>query len=232
MSNKRKLETKIKDNNSLLKKLTIEKTTNLISTNVLRTIYLNEEKTSWIKLFRLESPNSLTMADFEQLWSLKPNEKLQIKIAGKLISCPRYAKSYLHSYKFSGLNHEADMNLPARIQTLLNYAKVHFNADLNQSLLNWYECGGSIGKHSDDTRQLKENSDIFSFSFGPAKRNFILEPKKVDSNQHKYNILLEHNTLVVMGGKCQQTHAHSVPKVKSSDKMNGRRINVTFRCFK
>ena len=29
-----------------------------------------------------------------------------------------------------------------------------------------------------------------------------------------YRIELEHNSLLIMGGKCQETHYHSVPKVK------------------
>ena len=128
---------------------------------------------------------------------------------------------------------------------MLEYAR-QLNAALNQSLVNWYECDGSIGRHSDDTRQLKDHSDVFSFSFGPAKRTFILEPKKPkkpkkkgsdnddndDNAMTKYHIRLEHNTLVVMGGQCQQTHAHSVPKVNAGDKLSGRRLNITFRCFK
>lgn len=40
------------------------------------------------------------------------------------------------------------------------------------------------------------------------------------------------NTVLVMGGRCQQTHKHAVPKVdgKKGAKM-GRRINMTFRVF-
>ena len=112
------------------------------------------------------------------------------------------------------------------------------NPDLNQSLVNWYEMDGSIGKHSDDTRQLKTNSEIFSFSFGPAKRTFTLEPKqnkqKSKKEETKYNKQLEHNTLVIMGGECQTTHCHSVPKKNGNinNAVNERRLNVTFRCFK
>ena len=112
------------------------------------------------------------------------------------------------------------------------------NPDLNQSLVNWYESDGSIGKHSDDTRQLKPNSEIFSFSFGPGKRTFILEPKqnkqKSKNEEPKYNIQLEHNTLVIMGGECQKSNCHSVPKKNGiiTNAVNERRLNITFRRFK
>ena len=188
--------------------------------------YLNNTKTSWIKIIKLSTPYALSNPEFEELWYLRPVEKHLIRIAGKLITCPRYTKSYLKDYTFSGLDNKADMILPESIEKLLTFSR-QINPDLNQSLVNWYDIGGSIGKHSDDVRQLKPHSDIFSFSFGPAIRNFILEPKNKDTNS-AYHIRVEDNTLIVMGGHCQMTHFHSVPKVKDN---TDRRINVTFRCF-
>ena len=128
------------------------------------------------------------------------------------------------------MDHPADMFLPPKIQQLLEWSKTEFNCmDLNQCLVNWYESNGSIGKHSDDTRQLKPDSEIFSFSFGPAKRTFILEPKnKKNDHLETFHFQLENNTLVIMGGKCQTTQYHYVPKVNDSHQT----INVTFRCFK
>ena len=93
-------------------------------------------------------------------------------------------------------------------------------------MINWYEPNGNIGKHSDDTRQLKYDSDIISLSFGAANRIFILKQKSV--NQSEFHVHLENNTLVIMDGKCQSTQYHLVPKSKSG----GRRLRVTFRCFK
>ena len=232
---KRKLTT---SDSCICKKLNQKNQKIIHASNNFETIYLNESKSSWIKLVKLSQPDGLSLDEFEELWNLKPTEKQKIKIAGKLIECPRYSKSYLRTYKFSGLNHEADFNLPKRIESLLNEFAKNLNPDLNQSLFNWYESNGSIGKHSDDTRQLKYNSDIFSFSFGPAKRTFILEPIK-DKNEptikaNKYYIQLEHNTLIIMGGRCQTTHRHSVPKKNETitNSQNERRLNVTFRCFK
>jgi len=94
------------------------------------------------------------------MWKLKPSEKPQIKIAGKIISCPRYSKSYLKPYLFSGLVPVADLNLSKRVESLLEYCR-QFIPELNQSLINWYEHDGSIGKHSEDIRQLLSDSDIF-----------------------------------------------------------------------
>jgi alkylated DNA repair dioxygenase AlkB len=213
----------------LKRKLTINKTSKkikeeepIIASNNWHTYYLDELKTSWVKIIKLNE--GLTIEQFEELWKLKPENKLLIKIAGKLIECPRYSKSYLKSYRFSGLDHKADLNPPELVNKLLKFAQT-INGDLNQCLANWYETDGYIGKHSDDTKQLKHDSEIFSFSFGPARRMFILEPK---NGGRELKVELGHNVLVIMGGKCQITHRHSVERVKDDDKLNGRRVKVTF----
>lgn len=168
------------------------------------------------------------MNEFEELWKLKPKNKLMIRIAGRNIQCPRYSQSYMKSYKFSGLNHHAEEKLPLLMEKIFKYSK-ETSENLNQCLANWYESDGYIGKHSDDTRQLIDDSEIFSFSFGPAIRKFMLEPKK-KMNGLTVKVMLEHNILVVMGGKCQITHDHSVGKIL--DNVDARRLNLTFRCFK
>jgi alkylated DNA repair dioxygenase AlkB len=223
MSLKRKIPLK---EQKPLKKIKEEDT--IIATNIWHTYYLDDLNSSWIKIIKLNEDEGLSMEKFEELWKLKPENKLLIKIAGKMIECPRYSKSYLKSYRFSGLDHEADLNPPELVAKLLKFAQT-LNANLNQCLANWYEADGYIGKHSDDTKQLLNDSEIFSFSFGPARRMFILEPKK---SGKKLKVELMHNVLVIMGGKCQVTHRHSVERVKNDDKLNGRRVNVTFRCFK
>jgi alkylated DNA repair dioxygenase AlkB len=194
-------------------------------------IYLDKNKASWIKIIKLYPPDGLTFDEFEQLWKHKPAEKHKIILRGNLQECPRYTKVYLKPYYFSRMNHEIDTNMPDRILCLLeNYAK-KLNPDLNQSLVNWYESDGCIGKHSDDEGQLKKNSEIFSFSFGPATRTFVLEPK-IKNENIRYKIRLEHNTLVIMGGKCQENYLHSVPRSRSiKSTLDERRLNITFRCF-
>jgi len=202
----------------------------VISDGNLETIFLDDKETSWIKIARLDDQTGLTIVQFEELWKLKPENRLLIKISDKIIECPRYSKSYLKSYKFSGIDHESDQNLPELVAKIFEYSKT-INPKLNQCLANWYEYNGCIGKHSDDTRQLLDDSDIFSFSFGPATRYFFLEPKKNSSGKH-LRIELKHNVMIIMGGKCQTTHYHSVERVKNGSIKDGRRLNLTFRCFK
>jgi alkylated DNA repair dioxygenase AlkB len=209
---------------------------NLIPTPEEQIIFLDANRSSWIKLKKLDlSDGGLSFDEFDELWSYKPDKKLQIKKDGKLIDCPRYSTSYLKPYEFSGLNHEANMNIPKRIAKLLDWCKEHYNnPNINQSLVNWYESDCSIGKHSDDITQLLPDSEIYSFSFGPATRHFYLEPNfRKDTILNFYRIKLDHNTLIIMGGTCQKEFRHSVPIVKRNEAENeGRRLNVTFRCMK
>jgi len=90
--NKRKLSS---SSNAKLTKVN-KKTFFLQVTN--RNYLLNEHKASWIKLMKLNQN------EFEQLWSLKPSEKLEIKIAGKIIDCSHYFRIYLRAYKFIFFN--------------------------------------------------------------------------------------------------------------------------------
>lgn len=181
----------------------------------------------------LLSENALTIDDFEQLWKIKPNQKLQIKVADTFIDCPRFSKSFLTPYNFNSMERDFEPKLPDVLENLFNYTK-SLNPEINNCYVNWYEADGGIGKHSDDEKLLVQDSSIYSFSFGPAKRNFYLEPKNQANNENllSYRIKLRDNTLIIMNGESQNTHVHYVPKIKNDDSSNGRRINVTFRCLK
>ena len=95
----------------------------LEATDILVTHYLNDSNTSWIKLVKLKEPDGLSQYEFENLWKLKPTEKQKIKLFGKIIETPRYSKSYLKSYHFSGLTSIASEEIPVRIGRLLEYSK-------------------------------------------------------------------------------------------------------------
>lgn len=203
--------------------------------------YLNgtekDPGTSWIKLELLpdNSPMGLSVKEYDYLWTLRPKEKLKIKkFDGTELTCPRYTRSYLKGYYFSNMDHPTDddnVELPTPVKRILEECKTRENPNLNQCLVNWYEGDGGIGKHSDDTKSLLPDSDIYSFSFGPAVRTFIIEPSyhyKNDPNQKIVYARLKNNTKIIMGGKCQTTHCHSVQKTNNS---TDRRLNVTFRCF-
>jgi len=184
------------------------------------------DRESWVdRCVRLPDVAKFDGDKFEELWSAHPAELGTVKLYGRDVDTPRWQQSYLKPYKFSGQMHAA-LPLPDAVGRLYNWVRT-VNPDVNQCLINWYKDGKHyIGAHSDDESQLKENSDIFSFSYG-AERMFYIHRKPKGDVIHK--ISMPHNSLIVMRGRTQKKFKHSVPKTA---KISGRRINITFRCFK
>ena len=101
-------------------------------------------------------------------------------------------------------------------------------ASYNMALVNWYKDGEDyISPHSDNERQLIPGEPIACFSFG-ATRNFRLRPKKEIEGGVSADFFLEHGSLVIMGGNCQQTHEHSIP---ISKRVTRSRVSITLRKF-
>jgi alkylated DNA repair dioxygenase AlkB len=199
--------------------------------------YLNDEKSSWVDEFMLPYYLTPYKEEMRHLWDLHPEEKGTVKIMGKLIQTPRWQQSYGKSYFFSGLKHE-HLEIPDIIEPYLKYANTtiyaKYTKPFNMALMNWYETGHNyIGPHSDDETQLVKGKNgetiVFSISLGES-RLFKLHPK--DETGKKLSITMKHGMVLVMGGKCQKTHKHSVPKV-TGEKANQmrERINITFRSF-
>ena len=104
-----------------------------------------------------------------------------------------------------------------------------------------------IGPHSDDETQLAPGAPIYSVSWGATRRFRLLPRKRLVKNIEggcvstretgklaqlaagmKLDLEVGDGDLVVMGGECQKTHKHEVPK---TSQLVGRRINATFRTF-
>jgi len=179
---------------------------------------------SWIDVIQLPKEMLPTKAEFEELWKLKPVEKGKFKIYGKEIEIPRWQQVFGRSYYYSRMYHEA-APMHALIGRYQEWCRQR-TPGLNGALLNWYLDGDQyIGPHSDDESELVRHSEIYSLSFG-ATREFLVEEKK--GTKKKVRVEMPNGTLLIMGGKCQTTHKHSVPKDKL---VKTRRINMTFRSF-
>lgn len=100
---------------------------------------------------------------------------------------------------------------------------------LNSVLLNLYRDGrDSVDWHSDDESQLGPTDDnvvIVSVSFGWS-RKFVLRNKKT---RQKISLDLGQEDVLIMGGQTQKFWQHKVPK---TSKKVGKRLNLTFRCFR
>lgn len=127
------------------------------------------------------------------------------------------------SYRFSGTTYAPEAWTPALAQIRERITPVSGHA-FNSVLLNLYRNGNdSMGWHADDEPELGHEPVIASVNFG-ATRRFQLRYK--NDHQRKYELPLQHGSLLIMKGSLQTYWEHQVPK---TTKINTGRINLTFR---
>lgn len=187
----------------------------------------NLTPSTWIKYYqKIPCEIQLYSKRFDELWDMHPANKGKVIIYGKEYETPRWQQSYGQSYQFSGTVNKA-IEIPDIIQEYIDWSNKYDNESgkFNMALVNWYKDGNHhIGYHSDDEKQLIPNSSIYCFSFG-AERDFFLKNKVT---KKRTTIKLHNNSLVIMGGTCQKTHKHSIPK---RTKLKKKRISITLRKF-
>lgn len=174
--------------------------------------------------------------NFDDMLSHKPTLPDTVIMMGKPVLTPRFVAHYLKPYYYTGRVHEAQP-LPTNLAPLLEWANstllpsIPISGTFNQVLVNYYMNGlHYIGRHSDDERQLVQNSPIFSASFG-QERTFRIR-KKSDGSVVE-DIAVKDGTFILMCGDMQKEFTHEIPKVMGQKGSNlSPRINVTFRMFK
>lgn len=98
----------------------------------------------------------------------------------------------------------------------------HYGWDLNQISLAYYRDGrDSVAPHGDKLGELVDNSIVAIVSVGQPRR-FIVR-SAITERRLSFN--LGWGDLLVMGGTCQKTCVHGVPKRVAA----GPRISVMFR---
>ena len=129
-------------------------------------------------------------------------------------------------YKYSGQILEP-RPLEGRLAELNARVSEAVGVAFNHVLLNRYRDGKDhMGWHADDERELGRDPVIAALSLG-ARRKFALHRKKKKGQKRRFE--LANGSLLVMGGACQHTWRHSVPKMAAVDR---ERINLTFRYLK
>ncbi len=205
-------------------------------------LHLNKDGTSWVDGFMMDPIP--TMEDFRALWTLKPRVRGKVKIITE-VPLPRYHQTYGENYWFTGMSHESKP-IPPLVQRYLDCINTTSYSDqtFNGVLLNWYSDGTQyIGPHSDSETNvnLGPNGEMvvvsMTFQEGPNRRIFRMKPKakfgktaeeRKRLGKERVDIEMPNGLVLVMGGLCQKTHTHQVPKTK---KEVGRRINLTLRSF-
>jgi alkylated DNA repair dioxygenase AlkB len=91
----------------------------------------------------------------------------------------------------------------------------------------WYRDGSdSVAWHGDTIgRSRTEDTMVAIISLG-ATRTFAMRPRARLSQGRSLRLPLAHGDLLVMGGSCQRTWEHSVPKTSSAA---GPRVSIQFR---
>ncbi|UPK70496.1 alpha-ketoglutarate-dependent dioxygenase AlkB family protein [Chitinophaga filiformis] len=154
-----------------------------------------------------------------------PWQQERMKMYGKEVLFPRLMAWYGDAgsnYAFSGNTYtpqawtEELLQIKERIEP---EAGVRFNS----VLLNRYRNGkDSMGWHADDEPELGLNPVIASVNLGASRRFMLRHPQA----GLKYELDLQHGSLLIMKGALQHHWQHQVPK---TTKVSGERINLTFR---
>lgn len=108
--------------------------------------------------------------------------------------------------------------LPEIVETLTH----RYGIKLDQLSAGWYRDGhDSVAYHGDRIARERPRSTVATVSLGGARR-FLIRPKEGGPAR---SLSLGHGDLVVMGGSCQRTWEHAIPKVASAEP----RIALMFR---
>jgi len=206
-----------------------------------RPVYLTPDKASWYLHVKQWMPSSTTSpSQFAQEWQLHPSQRHALKLFGKTVYENRWSQSWGVSYPYSGATNVArPMEESTMVPRLLERANRLTEGLLhkeegetppyNGCLQNWYEPDHTIGLHADDEKALRPEFPIFSLSWGGTRR-FLLRSRA--NKKEKTQVWLADGDLLVMGGTCQRTHQHEVPKFrKTMDPPTSDRINWTIRAF-
>ena len=178
----------------------------------------------WYHYESLPAELKFTENDIEKIWELKPKTKSQVKVFNKIYDTPRFQQAYGIDYAFSG-NVATSLPIPTIFENYLEYFSNKYNFKFNMLLLNWYENGEHyIGMHSDNEKQMVENSPVETITLGET-RKFKIQNKTTKEIETFH---IKNNEFFVMGGTFQKTHKHGIPKEKNKSG----RISITMRAFR
>lgn len=97
-----------------------------------------------------------------------------------------------------------------QIRALLN---ARYQTDFVNLSLGYYRNGqDSVAWHGDTTARELPQAIVATLSLGEP-RKFLLRPKAGQASGRMQTFMLGWGDLIVMGGSCQRTWEHSVPKV-------------------
>lgn len=163
---------------------------------------------------------------FDILYKETPWQQDDITVFGKTHPQPRLTALYGNEGKPYGYSNIKMIphNWTISLMYIKNEIEILINHHFTTVLLNLYRDGkDSNGWHADNERELGSNPVIASLSLG-EKRNFQI--KSTTNPDDKFNLELEHGSLLIMKEGSQLFYKHQLPKTTKTKK---ERINLTFR---
>ena len=149
----------------------------------------------------------------------------EVKMFGKDIITKRKVALYGDegiAYQYSGKNKTAE-NWTDLLLEIKSAVEEFSGEKFNACLLNLYHNGSeAMNWHSDNEKEILEDSAIASVSFG-AERKFGF---RHHSSQEEISLMLENGSLLMMKGVIQKYWKH---KLFINSKITEPRVNLTFR---
>ncbi|MCW3093603.1 MAG: alkylated repair protein [Ferruginibacter sp.] len=170
-----------------------------------------------------ESDEYLIRLTNEINWKQEP-----IKMFGKEVMQPRLTAWHgdaAKPYSYSGITMQPQ-NWTNALLEIKEKIELIAGVSFTSALLNFYRDGkDSMGWHRDNEKELGLNPVIGSVSFG-AERPFQF--RNYANKEEVVSINLTHGSFLLMKGETQHYWEHRLPK---ANKINGKRINITFRAI-
>ncbi|QNG21133.1 alpha-ketoglutarate-dependent dioxygenase AlkB [Rhodococcus triatomae] len=165
-------------------------------------------------------PGWLTGSDalFDRLAGEVPWQSERRRMYDRVVDVPRLVCFYPEGAELP------DSVLEATREALSSHYRHELGENFATAGLCWYRDGqDSVAWHGDDTgRSRTEDTMVAILSLGAA-RPLLLRPK---GGGPSIRYTVGHGDLLVMGGSCQRTWEHAVPK---TTRPVGPRISVQFR---
>jgi alkylated DNA repair dioxygenase AlkB len=117
-----------------------------------------------------------------------------------------------------------DAQTPPVLRRMAAVLSERYRVDFDSVWVNLYRDGeDSVAWHGDRNAKVLTNPVVVTVSLG-SRRQFLLRPRGATRTSHR--LAPGHGDLVVMGGACQHSWQHCVPKTR---RPVGPRMSVTIR---
>ena len=159
--------------------------------------------------------------DYCPMWMAGDETLFSALVDGAEWSQP-VVRMYEREVKTPRLVARVDPSIHPVVPEIVESLSERYEIALDQVSAGWYRDGNdSVAYHGDRIARERPRSIVATVSLGAARR-FSIRPK---DGGGAMSFSLGHGDLVVMGGSCQRTWEHTIPKVASA----GPRIALMFR---